>query len=71
MAAKKPPIPKKNNGPLLRPGASEKPYSTIFEHAGLPTIIIEKDSTISLANRTFLQLSRLPPAGDRGKEKMD
>ncbi len=69
MAAKKPPIPKKNNGPLIRPGASEKPYSTIFEHAGLPTIIIEKDSTISLANRTFLQLSGYRRQEIVGKKK--
>jgi len=69
MAAKKPPIPKKNNGPLLRHVVSEKPYSTIFEHAGLPTIIIEKDSTISLANRTFLQLSGYRRQEIVGKKK--
>ncbi len=69
MAAKKPPIPKKNNIPLIRPVASEKPYSTIFEHAGLPTIIIEKDSTISLANRTFLQLSGYRRQEIVGKKK--
>ena len=57
MATKKPPIPKKKRAPLLTgTGVSEKLYHTIFEHSGLPTIIIEKDSTISLANRTFQEL---------------
>jgi PAS domain S-box-containing protein len=57
MAAKNPPVPKKKKDPLPGPGAREKPYRTIFEHTGLPTIIIEKDSTISLVNNAFLNLS--------------
>jgi PAS domain S-box-containing protein len=70
MAAKKPPIPKKKKDPLLTgPGASEKPYRTIFEHSGLPTIIIEKDSTISLANRAFEELSGYSGREIVGKKK--
>jgi PAS domain S-box-containing protein len=69
MVAKKPPIQKKNKDPLLGPGASEKPYRTIFEHAGLPTIIIEKDSTISLANRAFQELSGYRRQEIVGKKK--
>jgi len=63
MAAKKPPVPKKMKKPLPGQGVSEKPYRTFFEHTGLPTIIIEQDSTISLVNRAFLDLS-----GFRGRE---
>jgi PAS domain S-box-containing protein len=69
MAAKKPPVPKKKKDPLPGPGASEKPYRTIFEHAGLPLIIIEKDSTISLANSTFLDLSGYRRQEIVGKKK--
>ena len=70
MAAKKPPIPKKKKDPLLTvPGASEKPYRTIFEHSGVPAIIIEKDSTISLANRTFQELSGYSRREIVGKKK--
>jgi PAS domain S-box-containing protein len=70
MAAKKPPLPKKKKDPLLTgPGAAEKPYRTIFEYSGLPTIIIEKDSTISLANRTFLKMSGYRRREIVGKKK--
>ncbi len=56
MASKTPPKKKKN--PVLPVQVpSEKIYRTIFEHAVLPTIIIGKDSTISLANRKFFALS--------------
>jgi PAS domain S-box-containing protein len=71
MVAKKPPIQKKNKDPLPGPGASEKPYLTIFEHAGLPTIIIEKDSTISLANRAFQELSGYRRQEIVGKKKWE
>jgi PAS domain S-box-containing protein len=71
MVAKKPPIQKKNKDPLLGPGASEKPYLTIFEHAGLPTLIIEKDSTISLANRAFQELSGYRRQEIVGKKKWE
>ena len=69
--SKETPGSKKEKDPLPGPGASEKPYRTIFEHTGLPTIIIEKDSTISLANGAFPGAEWFSPAGDRGKEKMD
>ena len=70
MAAKKPPLPKKKKDPLrTRPGASEKPYRTIFENSGVPTISIEKDSTISLANRTFQELSGYRRQEIVGKKK--
>ncbi|MCJ7742829.1 MAG: PAS domain S-box protein [Methanoregula sp.] len=71
MVAKKPPIQKKNKDPLPGPGASEKPYRTIFEHTGLPTIIIEKDSTISLANRAFQELSGYRRQEIVGKKKWE
>jgi PAS domain S-box-containing protein len=70
MTAKKPPVPKKKKDPLTAlTGVSEKPYRTIFEHAALPTIIIEKDSTISLANRTFQDLSGYRRQEIVGKKK--
>jgi len=71
MVAKKPPIQKKNKDPLPGPGASEKPYRTIFEHTGLPTIIIENDSTISLANRAFQKLSGYRRQEIVGKKKWE
>jgi PAS domain S-box-containing protein len=50
--------PKKKKNPVLPvPVPSEKIYRAIFEQAVLPTIIIAKDSTISLANRKFFALS--------------
>ena len=69
MAAKKPPVPKKKKDPLSGPGGPEKPYRTIFEHAGLPTIIIEKDSTISLVNNAFLNMSGFRRKEIVGKKK--
>ena len=69
MAGKKSPIPKKNTDPLPGPGASEKPYRTIFENSGLPTLLIEKDSTISLANGAFLELSGYRRQEIVGKKK--
>ena len=36
---------------------SEKYYRTIFEHTGTATVILEEDSTISLANAEFEKLS--------------
>ena len=69
MAAKKPPVSKKKKDPLSKPGAPEKPYRTIFEHAGLPTIIIEKDSTISLVNNAFLKMSGFRRKEIVGKKK--
>ena len=69
MTAKKPPVPKKKKVPLPGPGAPEKFYRTIFEQSGLPTIIIEKDSTISLVNNAFLNLSGFRRQEIVGKKK--
>jgi PAS domain S-box-containing protein len=56
MASKTPPQ-KKKNPVLAKQVPSEKIYRTIFEQAVMPTIIIGKESTISLANRKFFALS--------------
>ncbi len=70
MAGKNPPIPKKKKDPVrTRQGAAEKSYRTIFEHSGLPILIIEKDSTISLANRRFQELSGYRRQEIVGKKK--
>ena len=69
MTAKKPPVSKKKKVPLSGPGAPEKSYRTIFEQSGLPTIIIEKDSTISLVNNAFLNMSGFRRQEIVGKKK--
>ena len=70
MATQQPPIPKMKKDPLhTGGGASEKRYRGIFEHSGVPTIIVEKDSTISLANRTFQELSGYRRQEIVGKKK--
>jgi len=70
MAAKSPPVPKKKKDPpTALTGVPEKSYRTIFEYAALPTIIIEKDSTISLANRTFQHMSGYRRQEIVGKKK--
>ena len=57
MAANNPPTPKKKKDPVLPvQETSEKLYRKIFEHTALPTIIVEKDATISLANRKFQEM---------------
>ena len=57
MASKTPPKKKKKNPVPAQQVPSEKIYRTIFEQAVMPTIIIGKASTISLANRKFFALS--------------
>ncbi len=58
MAAKNPTPQKKKKSPVLPELApSEKPYRAIFEYTALPTIIVEKNATISLANRKFQEMS--------------
>ena len=70
MAAKKPPVPKKKKDPLpALKGISDKSCRTLFEHAGLPTIVIGKDSIISQANRAFLELSGFRRQEILGKKK--
>ena len=69
MVAKTPPTPKKKKDPALPvQSRSEKPYRTIFEHAALPTIILEKGATISLANRKFQELSGFSRREIEGKK---
>ncbi|MBN1168218.1 MAG: PAS domain S-box protein [Methanospirillaceae archaeon] len=40
---------------------SEERYRAIFEHTESPTIIIEDDTSISLANNAFIEISGYPP----------
>jgi len=49
--------------------ASEKKYRTIFENSSIPTIIIEKDAKISLANNRFRQLTGFSQKEIEGKKK--
>ncbi len=46
---------------------SEEKYRTLFENTGTATIIIEEDTTISLANREFARLYGLPKEETEGK----
>jgi|WetSurMetagenome_2_1015567.scaffolds.fasta_scaffold51940_1 PAS domain S-box-containing protein len=71
MAVKKPPVPKKKkkDPPLTGSDTSDHTFLTIFEHSGLPTLIVEKDSTISLANRAFQNLSGFTRREIEGKKK--
>jgi len=64
MVAKKTPSAKNKKDASLKEDAelkalreSGKTYRSIFEHTGVPTIVIEKDSTISLSNSTFAEMS--------------
>ncbi len=50
--------------------ASEEKYRTIFENAGAATLIIEKDSTIVLANREFEKLTGYTRDEVQGKMKV-
>jgi len=47
---------------------SEERYRTIFENTGTATVIIEEDSTISLANAEFEKLSGYPKDEIKGKK---
>ncbi len=58
MVAKKAPSTKnKKDAALEALRESGKTYRSIFEHSSVPTIIIEKDSTISLTNNKFAEMS--------------
>ncbi len=48
--------------------ASEKKYRTIFENTGAATVIVEEDTTISLANGGFEKLSGYSRADIEGKK---
>jgi PAS domain S-box-containing protein len=67
MTGKKSPVPKKKKD--LLPAGPDAPYRTIFDHSTLPVIIIEKDWTVSLANRTFQKLSGYRKQEIEGKKK--
>ena len=70
MVAKKTPSTKNKKDAVLNAlRESGKTYRTIFEHTGVPTIIIEKDSTISLANSKFEDLSGYRRNDIDGKKK--
>jgi PAS domain S-box-containing protein len=51
------------------PSDSEKIYRNIFEHIAIPTIIIEEDMTISLANKEAEKLSGYSKEETEGKKK--
>ena len=47
---------------------SEDKYRTVFETTGTATIIIEEDTTISLANKEFAKLSGYAKEDVEGKK---
>ncbi len=47
---------------------SEKNYRSIFENTGTSTIIVEEDTTISLANKEFEKLSEYPKQEIEGQK---
>jgi|GEM_PF-913351 PAS domain S-box-containing protein len=47
---------------------SEKTYRGIFEHSGIPAVVIGEDSVILLANRRFEELSGYPRGEMEGKK---
>jgi PAS domain S-box-containing protein len=70
MVAKKTPSTKNKKDAVLNAlRESGKTYRIIFEHTGVPTIIIEKDSTIALANSKFEDLSAYRRNDIDGKKK--
>jgi len=70
MVAKKAPSTKtKKDAALEALRESGKTYRSIFEHTSIPTIIIEKDSTISLTNSKFVEMSGYRRTEIDGKKK--
>jgi len=70
MPAEKPPPPaEKKDTALAALRTSEKKYRTLFEHASLPTIIIEKNTKISLSNTRFRELVGFSQKEIDGKKK--
>jgi PAS domain S-box-containing protein len=67
MSPDKTPDQKENTLTALR--ASEKKYRKIFENSGIATIIIEKDSKISLSNNKFRQIVGFSQKEIDGKKK--
>ena len=68
-AEKTPPHEEKKDAILTAVRASEKKYRTVFENSSLPTIIIEKDAKISLANNRFRQLVGFSQKEIEGKKR--
>lgn len=61
MTAKKIPPQLKNTAIVINDLLeSEKMYRAIFEHCGIPTIVINEDNTILLVNGKFEELSGFP-----------
>jgi PAS domain S-box-containing protein len=70
MVAKKAPSTKtKKDAALEALRESGKTYRSIFEHTSIPMIIIEKDSTISLTNSKFVEMSGYRRTEIDGKKK--
>jgi PAS domain S-box-containing protein len=70
MVAKKAPSTKnKKDAALEALRESGKTYRSIFEHTSVPMIIIEKDSTISLTNNKFEEMSGFRRTDVDGKKK--
>ena len=70
MTAKKIPSTKNKKDAVLHAlRESGKTYRTIFENTGVPTIIIEKDATISLSNSKFEDMSGYRRNTVDGKKK--
>jgi len=70
MVAKKAPSTKnKKDAALEALRESGKTYRSIFEHTSVPMIIIEKDSTVSLTNNKFAEMSGFRRTDVDGKKK--
>jgi PAS domain S-box-containing protein len=70
MEAKKAPSTKnKKDAALEALRESGKTYRSIFEHSSVPMMIIEKDSTISLTNNKFAEMSGFRRTDVGGKKK--
>jgi len=68
-AEKTPPPVVKKDSALAALRTSEKKYRTLFEHTGIPTIIIEKNTIISLSNTRFRELVGFSQKEIDGKKK--
>jgi len=68
-AEKTPPPVVKKDSALAALRTSEKKYRTLFEQTGIPTIIIEKNTIISLSNTRFRELVGFSQKEIDGKKK--
>jgi PAS domain S-box-containing protein len=69
VTKKNPPTKNKKDAAPKVLRESGKNYRSIFEHTSVPMIIIEKDSTISLANSKFAEMSGFHRTDIEGKKK--